>query len=104
MLSRPRARISIKRAMKRVWQGLLLAVLLVLAAAPLAQAKMPAAPQGWVSDFAGILSGQAKSQLTALIEETEKATGAEIGVVTVTSLEGMSVEEYAVKLFAACGI
>ena len=90
--------------MKGVWQGLLLGVLLVLAAAPPAQAKMPAKPQGWVSDFAGILSGEAKSKLTALIEETEKATGAEIAVVTITSLEGISVEEYAVKLFKAWGI
>jgi uncharacterized protein len=93
-----------KRAMKRVWQGLLLAVLLVLATAPLARAKMPSKPQGWVSDFAGILSDQTKSQLTALIIETEKATSAEIAVVTVASLEGTSVEEYAVRLFAAWGI
>lgn len=89
---------------KGVWQGILLAFLLVLATAPPAQAKMPVKPQGWVSDFAGILSGESKSQLTALIAETEKATGAEIAVVTVTSLEGMSIEEYAVKLFAAWGI
>jgi uncharacterized protein len=93
-----------KCALKRVWQGLLLAILVFLATAPPAQAKMPARPHGWVSDFAGILSDQAKSQLTALIAETEKTNGAEIAVVTVTSLEGMSVEEYAVRLFKAWGI
>ncbi len=69
-----------------------------------AWATIPAKPKGWVSDFAGILSETSKSQIDVQLAEVKKSTGAEIAVVTVTSLEGMSVEEYAVKLFNAWGI
>jgi uncharacterized protein len=69
-----------------------------------AWATMPARPQGWVSDFAGILSDQTKAQITSLLNETKKSTGAEIAVVTIPSLEGATVEDYAVKLFEKWGI
>ncbi len=75
-----------------------------LAAAPCAWAAMPAAPEGRVSDFAGILSEKTKTQLNVLLVHIEKSTSAEIAVVTVSSLEGMSVEEYAVTLFKNWGI
>jgi uncharacterized protein len=75
-----------------------------LIASPCAWAAMPAKPQGWVSDFAGIMSDTIKSQIDDLSAEVKKSTGAEIAVVTVPSLEGMSVEEYAVSLFKKWGI
>ena len=75
-----------------------------LAAAPCAWAAMPAAPEDRVSDFAGILSEKTKVQLNILLVHIEKSTSAEIAVVTVSSLEGMSVEEYAVTLFKSWGI
>jgi uncharacterized protein len=90
--------------MKRVRRIVLLVSLMCLVAAPCVWGAMPKAPQGWVSDFAGILSDQVKSQINGLFNDVEKFTGAEIAVVTVSSLEGMSVEEYAVKLFKAWGI
>jgi uncharacterized protein len=51
-------------------------------------------PQGYVNDFAGVLSEQSKAKLTALCAEVDQKTKAQIAVVTVSSLEGESVEQY----------
>ena len=81
----------------------LLALWLVfLATAPLG-AAFPS-PQGRVNDFAGVLDAGAKAHLLNRIHEVEAKTTAEIAVVTVTSLDGMTVEEYANKLFQKWGI
>lgn len=90
--------------MNRARQIVLLVSCICVIASTCAWAAMPAKSQGWVSDFAGILSDTVKSQISGLIDEVKGSTGAEIAVVTVTSLEGMSVEEYAVKLFEKWGI
>jgi uncharacterized protein len=50
------------------------------------------------------MSDTIKSQIDGLSTEVRKSTGAEIAVVTVPSLDGMSVEEYAVRLFKKWGI
>ena len=80
----------------------LLAASLLLAVATL-HAQLPA-PSGAINDFADLLTTEQEQQLTTLVEEVEDATTAEIAVATVTSLDGMSVEEYAVRLFAQWGI
>ena len=61
-------------------------------------------PQGYVSDFAGVLSPSAKAQLTALCGEVQQKTGAQIAVVTVKSLDGQAVEDYTVDLATKWGI
>jgi uncharacterized protein len=90
--------------MNRLRRIVLLLSSICVIASTCAWAAIPAKPQGWVSDFAGIMSDTTKSQVDALFAEVKKSTGAEIAVVTVSSLEGMSVEEYAVRLFNAWGI
>ena len=90
--------------MNRVRRIVLLVSCICLIVATCAGASIPAKPQGWVSDFAGIMSNETKAQISDLCTSIEKATGAEIAVVTVPSLEGMVVEEYAVKLFKEWGI
>jgi uncharacterized protein len=69
-----------------------------------AWAKIPKKQNKLVSDFAGILSDKVETRINRLLDSTEKSTGAEIAVVTVRSLDGMSVEEYAVRLFNKWGI
>ena len=59
---------------------------------------------GYVNDFAGILDNASASDLEALITSIEKNTGAEIAVVTIDTLEGITIEEYAVVLFEKWGI
>lgn len=54
-------------------------------------------PQGYVNDFANILSND--SQLEQQLADFEQQTSNEIAVVTVSSLEGLEIEEYAVRLF-----
>jgi uncharacterized protein len=61
-------------------------------------------PQGYVNDFAGVLSPAAKAQLTALCTEVDQKAKAQIAVVTVKSLDGQAVEDYAVDLATKWGI
>lgn len=57
-----------------------------------------------VHDFADLLPPAVESALEQELRATEAATTAEIAVVTVASLEGASVEEYAHELFNTWGI
>src|ERR1700740_1245410 len=61
-------------------------------------------PTGYVSDLAGVIGAEAKTRLEALCAEVEQKTGAQIAIVTVQSLEGESVENYAVDLFKQLGV
>ena len=61
-------------------------------------------PSGHINDFAGVLSGQAKSQLEMVAAEVKQKTGAEIAVAIVKSLEGDTVENFANILAERWGI
>src|SRR3989344_4476639 len=56
-------------------------------------------PQGYVNDFASILNQDTKRTLENLASRLEKETSIELAIITVPSLEGETVEDYAVKLF-----
>ena len=70
----------------------------------LAAAQSFPKPAGAVNDFANIINPATKSELERRIEELEQKTSAEIAVATVQSLDGMSVEEYANRLFKEWGV
>lgn len=61
-------------------------------------------PMGYVNDFAGMLSSSFRERLEIDLQNFEKETTAEIAVVTIDSLEGGSIDEYAVRLFEQWGI
>src|SRR5216117_1809984 len=61
-------------------------------------------PAGYVSDLAGVIAPEARTRLEALCTEVEQKTGAQMAIVTVQSLEGESVEYYAVDLFKQLGV
>ena len=61
-------------------------------------------PQGYVNDFANVLSAGAKQKLTALCAEVDQKAGAQIAVVTVPSLNGQEIEDYSVALATKWGI
>lgn len=83
---------------------LIASVLCVLALATVVRAAFPT-PTGRVTDAAGVFSAGGREQADARITSAEQASGgAEIAVVTVSSLDGMSVEEYANTLFNQWGI
>jgi uncharacterized protein len=55
-------------------------------------------PTDYVSDFAHVMSEPAKTQLDRLCGEVDREAHAQIAVVTVNTLNGESVEQYAVEL------
>lgn len=61
-------------------------------------------PQGYVSDFAGVIDAAPRAKITTLCAEVDQKTQAQIAVVTIHSLEGVPVEDFAVNLFQRWGI
>jgi len=61
-------------------------------------------PSGDVNDFAGILSPAEKATLEARCRQLREKTGAQLAVVTLKSLEGGQIDDFANKLFAQWGI
>ncbi|MBP7134020.1 TPM domain-containing protein [Patescibacteria group bacterium] len=64
----------------------------------------PGPALGYVSDFAGVLSQDAISEMTTLIRAHEASSSQEIAVVTIPRLDDETVETYAVALFKEWGI
>jgi uncharacterized protein len=90
--------------MKRFLNAAALALMLTLAVGyPVLAAGFPS-PQGYVSDFAGLLSNTGKTKLESDLSQLAQDTTAEVAVVTIASLDGDTIEEYAVNLFAEWGI
>ncbi len=58
-------------------------------------------PQGYVSDFAGVVDASSKSQLDSYCAAVERATGARIDLVTISSLQNEPIEDVAHTLFRA---
>jgi uncharacterized protein len=61
-------------------------------------------PAGYVTDLAGVIGSETKTQLENLCAEVEQKTGAQIAVVTVHSLEGENIESYSVDLYKQLGV
>jgi uncharacterized protein len=61
-------------------------------------------PTGFVNDRAGVIDATSEAQIEKLCQELESKTGAELVIVTVSSLDGEPIEDYAVNLFKAWGI
>lgn len=61
-------------------------------------------PQGYVSDFAGVIDEGSRAQLESYAARVEQATGAQLAFVTVKSLEGEPIEDVANDIFHAWGI
>lgn len=58
----------------------------------------------YVNDYANVLSKETENYIISTNVELQKKTGAQIVVVTVPSLEGLEIEEYANTLFREFGI
>ena len=80
-------------------------VVLGARAEPLASIPNPRVQNGtWVTDMAGALRADTVSRLNDTIGAFERATGVEMAVVVIRSLDGSSIEEAAAKLFGLWGI
>lgn len=61
-------------------------------------------PQGYVSDFAGVVDAASKAELESYAGRVQQATGAQLAFVTIPSLEGEPIEDVANDIFHAWGI
>jgi len=61
-------------------------------------------PQGYVSDFAGVVDQRSKGELESYAARVQQATGAQLAFVTVQTLEGEPIEDVANDLFHTWGI
>src|SRR5580700_6970749 len=61
-------------------------------------------PQGYVSDFAGVVDQRSRAELESYATRVKQATGAELAFVTIQSLEGEPIEDVTNDLFHAWGI
>ena len=83
----------------------LLVAIFVLCATALCQpVKSLPRPTDYVSDFAHVMSPAVIRQLNLVCGQVDHQANAQIAVVTVTTLDGEPVEEYAVDLYQAWGL
>ncbi|MGI5840877.1 MAG: TPM domain-containing protein [Patescibacteria group bacterium] len=76
---------------------------IILGLQPVAAINIPSA-QGYVNDFAQILSPEFRDRLENQLSEYEKRTSIEIAVLTVSSLENQTIENFAIAVFDKWGI
>lgn len=84
--------------------GKLAALLVLLPALCLAVDFGGLKPTGYVNDFARVLDPGAKQELETYCARVESATGVQIALVTITSLEGEPVEDVANVLYRKWGV
>lgn len=77
---------------------------LALLALPAAAQDLPPRPEGPVYDGANMIDAATKAKLDEELRAYNKATGRAVIVATVPSLDGETVEGYAVKLYETWGI
>jgi uncharacterized protein len=77
---------------------------IVLAGAAAIAAQTLPKPSGRITDLANVIDAATEADLDRRLDELEQKTSSEIAVVTVPSLDGAPVEDYAVRLFKEWGI
>jgi uncharacterized protein len=86
------------------WVLILLCGFISLAASARAQNPGDLKPQGYVNDFANVLSQSGRDQLTTLCTEVDQKAQAQIAIVTIKSLGGQPIEDYSIDLATRWGI
>ena len=81
--------------MKKYYSWIFL-LLLVFTSAPAAALEVPAL-QGYVNDYAGLIAPEAKAKLENDLRAFEQSDSTQVVILTVPSLEGEVLEEYAFK-------
>ncbi len=85
--------------------ALTLLLIAAVGAEPLTSIPNPRTRDGtWVTDVPGVLRADTIARLNSTIGEFERTNGAEMAIVVIRSLDGLSIEETAVKLFELWGI
>lgn len=79
-------------------------LLLALGRASMALDASQFKARGYVNDFADVLDPSSEAQLTKYCAQVEQATGAQIAVVTIASLQGTPIEDFTNDLFRQWGV
>lgn len=92
--------------MRKRLAWLLLGVFLLISTAAWAQPQVPPAPTGslYIQDYAGVVSQDSRARINSLGQQLAARTKAQVVVVTVKSLQGASVEEYALAILRQWGV
>lgn len=92
--------------MKKWLAWLVLTLYLAVGAVAWAQPQIPPAPTSsiYVQDYAGVLSADAKSRINSLGSRLAAKTKAQIVVVTVKTLSGTPIDEFALSILRQWGI
>lgn len=92
------------RAKRRV--SILFVFLAALGLSVAARAQKPSQlqPQGYVSDFAGVIDPGTRQKLDALCQEVNQKAAAQIAVVTVRTTGGVPIDEFSIDLAQRWGI
>jgi uncharacterized protein len=61
-------------------------------------------PQGYVNDFAGVLDADSRQKIESLCEELDQKADAQLAIVTIHTLEGDTVQDFANRLFEKWGV
>src|SRR5947199_9259265 len=88
---------------RRLSVSLLIVSLLSTVTAAKAQLELPK-PTGWVNDFDKVIDAKTQKRLTDLSAKLDKKAHAQIAVVTIDSLGGAFIDDYAHSLFNQWGI
>jgi uncharacterized protein len=65
---------------------------------------LPAKPAGYVNDYAGVLSEDAKAQLEQLCQQLDTQAHAQIAIVTIKTLDGDDIDQFSNDLFHKWGV
>lgn len=90
--------------LKQSGKSALLALAVLLAPALFAQDLKSIQPQGYVSDFAAVVDPGSRAQLEDYCARVEQATGVQLALVTVKTLNDEPIEDAANALFRRWGI
>lgn len=94
--------------MQRFLIYLVLLLQMLFATSTFAAPSIPARPEAgsgiYVQDYAGVISQEDKKQMLSVGQDLDNQTTAQLAVITVNSLEGESIEEYALAVMRSWGI
>lgn len=92
--------------MKKYFAWLICCFYLLVSAVVWAQPQIPAVPTSslYVQDYANVLSADTKARINKLGAEVKTKTKAQVVVVTVRSLDGTPIDEYALSVMRKWGI
>ncbi len=79
-------------------RGLSLIFLLIFSAVSAFALSVPKRPEGYISDYAGIISPDARARLEEKLLRFESETTNQVVVVTFPSLEGKELEDFSIRL------